>query len=179
MLRRGSRISVSHHRTKLETDQPETDDAEGGDRSPFAQGRKEPRDAGKRVKALASRAGEGGRRDREEDQRRAYRPHASEVVHPLPYSEAAQVERGETPEERHGEREHEAAVIGQGHEVRPADVDGNPDEVEEERRYIEDVVGPVTPAADESVGVTEELPRPEMIPPSPGYRLANSVTAIP
>jgi hypothetical protein len=117
------------------------------------------------VEPLAPRAGEGGGRDREEDQGRAHRAHGSEVVHPLPHSQSQQIERGEAPEERHRKREHEQPVVGEVYGVAPPHVDGDPDKIEEKRRDIEDVVGPVAPAADEAVGVAEELPRPEVDPP--------------
>ena len=41
-------------------------------------------------------------------------------------------------------------------------VDGNADEIEHDRRHIEHVVGPVTPAGEETVEVSENLLGPEI-----------------
>ncbi len=120
------------------------------------------------MESLAAGAGEGGGGDREEHQGRADRSDASEVVDPFPDTEAEDVQRGEAPEKRHREREHEGAVVGEWERFRPSDVDGDPDEIEEERRDIEDVVRPVAPAAHEAMGVSEDLPRPDVESRPPG-----------
>ena len=53
-------------------------------------------------------------------------------------------------------------VVAQGLQVRAANEDGDSDDVEEQRRDVEDVVGPVAPPRHEPVEITEDLLGPQV-----------------
>ncbi len=86
----------------------------------------------------------------------------AEVVDPLADAEAENVEQGEQCQQSKRHDERERLAIGQSCMAGTENKNRDTDEVEHDRRHIEHVVGPVTPAGKESVEVAEDLFGPEI-----------------
>ncbi len=89
-------------------------------------------------------------------------PMAHGVVNPLAYAETENVEQSKNPEKSQRNEGGEIFIIDQPVMAWTEHVYGNADEVKHDRRHVEHVVGPVTPAGEKSVEVTENFFGPEI-----------------
>ncbi len=86
----------------------------------------------------------------------------ADVIDPLPYAEAENVEKGEQRKQSEGDASSEELVVGKALMAGAEHVDRHADEIEHDRRHVEHVVGPVAPAGEESVEVAEDFLSPEV-----------------
>src|ERR1019366_445703 len=148
---------VSHDGGEFKADQTEADDAEGIENEARVGGNPEVggSDGGAETRPdHCAETDQNGGGDESSN--------CAEVVDPLADAETDNVENGEQGKQCERSSECERFVIGESCVARAQDKDGDADEVEHDGRHVEHVVGPVTPAGEESVEVAEDFLRPEI-----------------
>src|SRR4051812_43289859 len=105
-----------------------------------------------------------GYRDPEPDQRHSgYRcADAAEVVDPLTYTQAQNVQQQHKPKRDQSCKKREVRIVRQHYTARTEDEERCADEIQKHRRHVEDVVRPVAPTGEESMEVTKIFLRPQI-----------------
>ena len=89
-------------------------------------------------------------------------PIAAEIVDPLPYAQAHDVQHHQNDQQNQRCHQREHLVVRQRLMARAQHKHRDADEVQHHRRHVEHVVGPVAPAGQKSVKVAEDFLGPEI-----------------
>src|SRR5260370_2803740 len=147
---------VTHDGSQLEADQAKTDDSKRTDQANVSSNAK-------------IGCGHGGAKTKEHDKSEANERDGgdrstdpAQIVDPLPDAQAAHIQGNQKNEKHDRCAEREPGIVGKRAGAGTSDVNGNAYEIEENGRYVENVVGPVAPARQETVEVAKYSFGPEV-----------------